>query len=163
MANLLFSRLPVFSKHTVCLIATIFFLSGASLSALAAVDKAQAKKDWEELAKLTLRHQREFMSQSNLKEKGETFVDEWVAWKKHFEALMDDFVSRYGKTAEEVQKAFENIQRPLEVNQDITQVINTAKNIDIAREEKKFAGWAVESGREAFNRWRNFTPEPTKV
>jgi len=163
MVTISCNHLTRYSKHFVCFFSLLTLLGGFALPAFAGVDKAQAKKDWEELAELTTQYQREFMSQSNLKKKGEAFVDEWVAWKKNFETLMDDFVSRYGKTAEEVQKAFENVQRPLDVNQDISQVINAAKNIDIAQEEKKFSGWAVEFGREAYNRWKNFTPEPTKV
>jgi len=163
MIALFLNRLPWCSRHILCFLLTAVLLSGFAAPVLASVDKAQAKKDWEELAKLTTRYQREFMSQSYLKEKGEAFVDDWVAWKKHFAALMDDFKNRYGKTPEDVQKAFDGIQRPLDVNQDIRQVFNAANNIDIAKEEQKFSGWAVESGREAYNRWKNFTPEPTKV
>ena len=69
MANFALHRLPRFSKHIVCLALVIGFLSGTALPAFAAVDKDQAKKDWEELAKLTTQYQREFMSQSNLKAK----------------------------------------------------------------------------------------------
>jgi len=157
------SRLTQYAKFFLSLFLLIAFLEGFAISAFASVDKTQAKKDWEDLAKLITQYQRDFMSQSYLKEKGEAFVDEWELWKKTFESLMSDFVNRYGKTADEVEKAFEDIQRPLEVNQDIRQLINAAKDIDIAQEEKKFASWAVEFGREGYNRWKNFTPDPTKV
>lgn len=145
------------------LVAAIALLLAFLVFPAAAVDKSQAQKDWKTLAGLTTQFQREFLSQSSLESSRATYLKNWQEWKKQFEQARKDFRTRYGQSPEEVQQAFAEVPQPLDVQQDIRQVVAVADSIDLARQEATIANWAVDYGRQVYNRWKNLTPDPTKV
>jgi len=132
-------------------------------SSNAQVDKAQAQKDWTVLAELLDKYQRDLTSESYLTEKGEQFVQEWQDWSSRYETFMQEFAARYGSNREEVRAAFEGIQQPLEVSQDIGQLFGETEFIDVAKEGKRFADMTAGMGREAYGRWDGYKPEPMKM
>ncbi len=118
-------------------------------SAQAQVDKKQAKEDWKALSALCAKYQDEFQSESACKKKGAAVYDEWQAWKKEFEPLVATFKSRYGPRHIEVGEKFEGLEKPLDVRFDAWQAANIAYDLDLAREEQRFAEWAVKWGKDA--------------
>lgn len=157
------SRQEAFILRALCFVAGITLGFNALVFSVAAVDKSQAQKDWKALAGLTTQFQREFLAQSSLETNRATYLKDWQEWKKQFEQVRADFRSRYGKTPDEVQNAFADVPQPLDVQQDIRQVIAVADSIDLAKQEATIAKWAVEFGREVYTRWKTLAPGPTKV
>ena len=149
-------------SNTVYLALFLLLLLG-STSSLAAIDKAQAQKDWVAMDKLIDKQVRD-MNESNLRKKGEKFVEEWNAWAAELEPLMKNFTTRYGSTYEEVNKSFEGIQRPLEASSDIGSLFNSASNINVAEQTKKFAGMAATMARKAYKEMEGTNLEdPSKM
>ncbi len=116
----------------------------------AQTDQKQAKEDWKALSALCAKYQDEFQSESACKKKGAALGDEWQAWKKEFEPLVATFKSRYGERHMDVGAKFEGLEKPLGVRHEAWEVANVAYNLDLAREEKKFAEWALEWGKDAY-------------
>jgi len=147
--------------HTIYLIVFCFLLLDTP-GLTAAIDKAQAQKDWVTMNELIDQYDRN-LSESNLREAGEKFVDEWNAWAAQFEPFMKNFTTRYGSTLAEVNKSFAGIQRPLEASADIEQLFNSASPINVAEKAKKFADMAAGMAREAYGKWDGYKPEPSKM
>ena len=154
----------VLSSRWGMLLTALALLAGPAALSAYAVDAKQAADDWKTLSDFTLRHMRKLSSESDLKKGGQAFVDEWRDWRSGFEPFFGQFKERYGSTYADVTKAFEGIQRPLEVSQDIGSLFTTAENIKLDEREKQFAQWASDLGRDAYQRWsRMGEPDPTKV
>ncbi len=139
---------------------TIVVLCGLTAApAVAQVDAKQAKQDWKALGDLCTTYQRDYMSESTIKQKGPAFLDEWKAWKQQFEPLRETFKKRYGDDVQKVRETFLNISKPVDVQMDAWMVANIAYSLDIAQEEQRFMNWAVEWGRESYRKWKYLKAE----
>ena len=137
----------------------LFGIGLALPAARAEIDKKQAKEDWKALAALCERYQCDFRSQSYIKKMGAQAHGEWAAWKEAFTPLTETFKQRYGERVPDVLEAFKDISKPMGVEMDAWQVANVAYNVDFARQERDFAEWTLEWGKDAYRISTHIQPE----
>ena len=138
--------------------------AGEAAWASRVIDKKQAAKDWTIVDKLSWKYQSDFMSQSYFTKNGAVFIQEWNDWKKEFLPLWERFEKSYGTSYEDLEYSFKDVQKPLGVKRDVINCIPLLKSIKIDEQEKQYVSWAMNRGRDSFNRWQAMTnPDPTKI
>ncbi len=151
-----------FHRPVMMVVLLWFALIGSGVAG--AADAPQAAADWKTLSDLTNHYVSDLLSQSTFQKQGQAFIDDWKAWRGKFEPFFKQFTERYGTSYDQVTKAFEGVTQPLDVNQDIGSLYNSASNIDLVAQEKQIVQWAADLGRESYQRWSGLKdPDTSKM
>jgi len=140
----------------------VFFLSFSSV--LAEVDQKQALKDWREAESLYKEWETELRSEAAFNKSPDQFVEKWLAFKKRFDPFWENFTARYGLNNNEVLTAFQDIEKPLDVEQDFTTVYFSLQSVP--EHSKQLLSWSLRTAQEKYREWqrgKTNPPHPHKI
>ena len=113
--------------------------------------KAEKLKDWREGEELAKKFEKVRWKKDFSKNPME-FVKKYQDFDEQFQKYWKRFTERYGESRREINRCFEGVEQPLDVDQDVMSFYNTL--LSAINHRKSVKGWCSQIGDEKYRVWK---------